>query len=233
LHFAENNFISAGQNPFDVILNGTTVLSGFDIFTAAGAMSKAVVESFTATADATGQITAAFHAGSGQYGQVNGIEVLSGTTRVLAINCGVVVNGTIRIDPSTFTNQGTLQASNGGTLDVGHFQPNVGTVEIGAGSIFRVEGDFTQASVGSLLVQVGGTAANASGQMQVTGAVTLAGALQVTLVNGFTPAAGDQFTLITDASQSGTFDTQDLPVLGGGLAFHVTYDATDVLLGVS
>ena len=42
---------------------------------------------------------------------VNGIEVLSGSTVVQAINCGQLAGGTITINPSTFTNQGTLQAT--------------------------------------------------------------------------------------------------------------------------
>jgi hypothetical protein len=42
-----------------VAINGTPVLSNFDIFAAAGGKDKAVVEQFTAVADAQGRITIA------------------------------------------------------------------------------------------------------------------------------------------------------------------------------
>ena len=48
---------------------------------------------------------------------VNGIEVLSGSTVVQAINCGLLAGGTITINPGTFTNQGSLQASDGGSVE--------------------------------------------------------------------------------------------------------------------
>ncbi|MGH9583232.1 MAG: malectin domain-containing carbohydrate-binding protein [Bryobacteraceae bacterium] len=57
LHFAEIFWTQAGQRIFNVAINGATVLSNFDIIAAAGAADQAVVEQFTATADASGQIT--------------------------------------------------------------------------------------------------------------------------------------------------------------------------------
>jgi RHS repeat-associated protein len=42
---------------------------------------------------------------------VNGIEVLSGGVAVQQINCGELAGGTITINASTFTNQGTLRAT--------------------------------------------------------------------------------------------------------------------------
>jgi len=57
LHFAEIFFNAAGQRIFNVAINGAAALSNFDIFAAAGGKNKAVVEQFTATADAQGQIT--------------------------------------------------------------------------------------------------------------------------------------------------------------------------------
>jgi hypothetical protein len=57
LHFAEIYWNSAGQRLFNVAINGATVLSSFDIYAAAGGKNKAVVEQFTATADAQGRIT--------------------------------------------------------------------------------------------------------------------------------------------------------------------------------
>ena len=94
-------------------INGTQVLTNFDIFATAGGKDKAVQETFTATADANGQIAVAFNYGSSGYPQVNGIEVLSAGVPVQQINCGELAGGTITINPSTFTNQGTLAATEG------------------------------------------------------------------------------------------------------------------------
>jgi len=55
LHFAETYFNTAGSRKFNVKINGTQVLSAFDIFAAAGAKNKAIVQQFTLSANASGQ----------------------------------------------------------------------------------------------------------------------------------------------------------------------------------
>jgi CubicO group peptidase (beta-lactamase class C family) len=54
LHFAETYFSTAGSRVFNVSINGTQVLSKFDIYKAAGAENKAIVEQFTANANSSG-----------------------------------------------------------------------------------------------------------------------------------------------------------------------------------
>jgi hypothetical protein len=76
LHFAETYWTAAGQRTFNVSLNGQQVLTNFDIFAAAGAANKAVVEQFTTTADSSGKITLQFTTVKDN-AQVNGIEILS------------------------------------------------------------------------------------------------------------------------------------------------------------
>jgi hypothetical protein len=75
LHFAETYWAMAGARVFNVVINGTQVLSSFDILATAGAANKAVVEQFTATADSSGQITVQFVTVKDN-AQVNGIEIL-------------------------------------------------------------------------------------------------------------------------------------------------------------
>jgi subtilase family serine protease len=60
LHFAEIYWNSAGARLFNVNINGTQVLTNFDIFASAGGKYIAIVKQFTATADANGQITIQF-----------------------------------------------------------------------------------------------------------------------------------------------------------------------------
>jgi predicted DNA-binding WGR domain protein len=78
LHFAETYWTAAGQRVFNVSINGQQVLTNFDIVGTAGAVNKAVVEQFTATADSTGKITLQFTTVKDN-AQVNGIEILSST----------------------------------------------------------------------------------------------------------------------------------------------------------
>jgi hypothetical protein len=77
LHFSENQQRRAGARKFNVSINGTTVLSNFDVFAAAGAEFKANVQTFTTTATGAGQIAIGFSAvTSNQPAIVNGIEIL-------------------------------------------------------------------------------------------------------------------------------------------------------------
>ncbi len=57
LHFAETFFTTAGSRTFNVTINGTQVLTNFDIFAAAGAANKAVIKEFTLNADSSGMYT--------------------------------------------------------------------------------------------------------------------------------------------------------------------------------
>jgi hypothetical protein len=76
LHFAEEYWTAAGKRTFNVSINGTQVLTKFDIFAAAGGEFIAVVEQFSATASSSGAITIQFTTVTDN-AQVNGIEVLS------------------------------------------------------------------------------------------------------------------------------------------------------------
>jgi hypothetical protein len=60
LHFAEFYWTNTGQRVFNVKINGTQVLTDFDIVAAAGGPLKAVIEQFTTTANASGQIVIQF-----------------------------------------------------------------------------------------------------------------------------------------------------------------------------
>jgi len=65
---------TAGSRTFNVLINGTQVLTNFDIFAAAGGEYIAVIEPFTATASSTGTVTIQFVTVKDN-AQVNGIEI--------------------------------------------------------------------------------------------------------------------------------------------------------------
>jgi len=75
LHFVENTFTAAGKRLFNVVINGEQVLTNFDIYAAAGAMSKAVVENFIITPDENGVVSLQFVQGAADQPTVSGIEL--------------------------------------------------------------------------------------------------------------------------------------------------------------
>jgi RHS repeat-associated protein len=90
LHFAEIFWSTTGQRVFNVAINGTTVLTSFDIIAAAGSANQAVIREFTATADGSGNIGVTFTTVVDN-AMVNGIEVLGGAPAGLT---------TFRYDPN-------------------------------------------------------------------------------------------------------------------------------------
>ena len=60
LHFAELYWTSTGRRRFNVVINGSTVLSNYDIYAATGGRYRAIVREFTTTANGSGQIVINF-----------------------------------------------------------------------------------------------------------------------------------------------------------------------------
>ncbi len=73
LKFAEIYFTSSGQRKFNVAINGTTVLSNFDVFAEAGGANRAIDKTFEVTS--TGTINIQFIAGSADQPKVSAIEI--------------------------------------------------------------------------------------------------------------------------------------------------------------
>jgi hypothetical protein len=81
MHFAENYWTSADKRVFNVAINGTNVLSGFDIYASAGGAHKAVQEDFLAVADGNGIVTVDFTS-TRDNAQINGLRIIPLTTTV-------------------------------------------------------------------------------------------------------------------------------------------------------
>jgi hypothetical protein len=78
LHFAEisPSVSSTNDRRFHVTINGTQVLTNFDILAAAGGKFRAVTRTFAATADANGQIRIGLARGDANEAKLSGLEVL-------------------------------------------------------------------------------------------------------------------------------------------------------------
>lgn len=74
-------------------------------------------------------------------------------------------------------------------------------------------------------MELGGTTAGSQfDQLQVSGQLLLGGTLQVSLINGFTPAAGQSFDLLDGGSLTGRFESLALP----GLTAPLDWDASQL-----
>jgi hypothetical protein len=76
LHFAEIFYDAAGLRRFHVALNNTRVLTNLDVWAEAGGKFRALVKSFTAGADADGNLTVSLTQGAADWPKCSGIEIL-------------------------------------------------------------------------------------------------------------------------------------------------------------
>jgi hypothetical protein len=74
LDWAELSFQAAGQRIFNVAINGTTVLSSFDVYAQVG-YKKALQKQFSVTANNNGQIVIAFTQGGADNPFISGVEI--------------------------------------------------------------------------------------------------------------------------------------------------------------
>lgn len=78
LDWAELTWTAVGQRTFDVAINGSQVLTNFDVFATVG-YKTALQKQFTATANGSGQIVIAFTHGTADNPFISGIEVWAPT----------------------------------------------------------------------------------------------------------------------------------------------------------
>ena len=102
-----------------------------------------------------------------------------------------------------------------------------------AGSI-TVTGNVTLQSTAHLAFDLGGLVRKTGYDfLSVSGALTLGGSLDVALLGGFVPLAGNTFDLFDSASVAGSFSALNLPVLTGGLSWNTTLLPTTGVISVA
>jgi hypothetical protein len=158
---------------------------------------------------------------------IGGNGLSSGGTGTFTFNSPATLNvsGSIFIYAGgTLAGNGTTSASvfNGGTIDPGS---SPSTLAIGA---------LTTQAEGKIQIDLAGTTPGTQyDQLHVTGALTLAGTLQVSLAGGFTPAAGNSFDVLDWGTLTGTFNTITLPALSSELAWNISQLYTTGVLSVT
>ncbi|MGC1583875.1 MAG: choice-of-anchor D domain-containing protein [Candidatus Acidiferrales bacterium] len=157
----------------------------------------------------------------------NGLAVVNEGT----INANTA-GATLQITTSTLTNQGLIESTGTGTLQLSTPVTNSGEIvpngSPNAGSISN-SNNLTQTSVGAVGVVIGGlTAGTQYSQLNVSGTASLSGALDVSFTNGFAPVSGNQFTVLTAGSIAGTFSSINSPALPAGINWTLTYNFSSV-----
>jgi hypothetical protein len=128
--------------------------------------------------------------------------------------------------------QGTIYASDGGVISWSNPTANTGTIHAGAGGLVSISGVFENSPGGMVNIDIGGTATSQFGRVTVTGAAMLDGTLNLATLNGFSPAIGDAFQVMTFPSRTGEFAPVNGLIIGNGNAFVPIYNATNLTLNV-
>jgi hypothetical protein len=178
------------------------------------------------TGTSTGTVTAALGAvlRLASYTLAAG-SLVNGQGSVVFAGGASTLGGTVSASGGVRIESGAAVRAAGATVNASLTNAGAPSVGLGAAGALTVNGDYSQTSTGSLNVVIGGlTAKSQYSQLQVSGQATLAGTVNVTFVNGFTPAPGNAFALLTCGSRSGTFATVR------GTTLRPQYDATDFSL---
>jgi len=129
------------------------------------------------------------------------------------------------------TATGSFTIQNGRNLNTAGAFSNAGNLSIIAGSTLTVSGAYTQADTGTLTIGVGGPPASGLfGKVIASGPATLDGTLDIRLVNGFGPLAGQSFPIMSFPSRSGDFDEINGLTLARVQIFEVVRGATNVTI---
>ncbi len=195
--------------------DGSNALAGLTTNSSQGSLTVAAGNAFTAPGDLS-------NAGALMVG--SGGTFSTGTSDYLQSSGTTTVDGTLSAANVTL-NGGAL---NGSGAIQGNLT-NAATIEPGdAPGTLTVQGNYTQPAAGVLDVDLDG--ASQFGQLTVSGTATLDGTLNVSLSNTYTPNLGDSFKILTFASRSGDFATENGLNLPNGDFFVPVYHSDDLTL---
>jgi hypothetical protein len=178
--------------------------------------------------------------------RINAVGVRFSATSTTTIESAsyVQVNSTLLVNAgASITGAGGVTVNAGGLFygqdaaEVGVDVVNHGVVRPGAGSDysahFELTEDYSQSETGVLEIDLAGSLSSQYDRLVVGEEAAIDGALAVTLRNGFEPALGDDFLVLSAGDgQTGAFSSTLLPALDEGLAWGVDYSPFSATLSV-
>ncbi len=136
----------------------------------------------------------------------------SQTAGSTTVGAGTVLGATLlNIGGGILSGTGTIQAA---VVNSGGATPGgvPGILSLGSGQ------NYQQTANGTLWIELGGYSPGTQyDQLVVGGSASLAGTLRLRLINGFVPHPGDQFQILTCASQTGRFSQINPPSVSGAV----------------
>ena len=182
-----------------------------------GGMTNQGTMNFAGTANVLGDVTNAV-----------GGKIISGGGGATVFFDDVTNNGEIRTSANGFTvffgavsGSGTFTGT--GTVNFeGDLTPGSSPAAVSFG------GDVILGPDSTLQIEIGGTTAGIQyDQINVAGELSLGGTLEISLINGFTPTAGQTLDLFGESNIVGSFSSLELPSLSG-----LSWDTSQLLSGV-
>jgi hypothetical protein len=143
----------------------------------------------------------------GTFLQTSGQTIVNGTLNSTA---------TIQIQGGTLSGSGTI---NGNVVMGGKISPG------NSPGILTINGNYTQTASGVYDAEIAGlTPGLGYDQLLISGTADLDGKLDVGFLDNFTVDLGDSFVLMKYTSETGTYSMVELPKLGPGLKWDLSYD---------
>lgn len=153
----------------------------------------------------------------GTYFQTAGSTHVDGTLQLQS-------GGTVLVEGGTLSGNGTVTSTV--TLNGGATAPGAST------GTLSITGHYTQSLDGTLEIEIGGTDPGVTyDRLAIGGNATVAGTLAIRLVDGFEPAIGQSFVILTANSVNGLLGCIDADPLRAGY-FRVVYGPGSITLTV-
>jgi hypothetical protein len=225
---ALNNFNSDSR--LDLLSSGVLELIGETNISQGGAIHNAGVlrktgadEVSTFTVEIYNTGTVELLAGDVQLQQMDYVQTAG---RTILNGCDITSHlfGPMRIEGGDLTGIGMADCDV--DIDGGTMAPGLSTGELNIG------GDYVQTASGTLEIEITSNGPGGFDVLTVGGTATLAGTIAVEAIDGYAPAVGDTFEVLTAVAVTGTFETVLRTGFPADKGIEVTYGPGSVTLGV-
>ena len=158
------------------------------------------------------------------YTQTGGLTTVNG---VLTSSPSSAGTPTVNVQAGSLLGDGTVAdpLASSGIVEPGDSSTATGKLD--------VTGTYAQSSRGSFDVSIGGSVVGTKyDQLDVSGATTLSGTLNIKSINGFVPTVGATFDILNAGSLTGKFSTVTGTSINASEHYAVSYTGTEVILTV-